>query len=57
MNREDLEQRVANLEEAEHEAIFALGRAVGMKDAVRQILADFLSEEQAQDDDGDEAEQ
>jgi hypothetical protein len=44
MTREDLEQRLRNLEEAEHEAIFSLGRATGMKDAVRQILADFLAE-------------
>lgn len=56
MNREDLEQRVRNLEEAEHEAIFALGKATGAKDAVRQILADFISDEQAQGDETNNAE-
>jgi hypothetical protein len=42
MGIENLKQRVAELEEAEHEAIFALGRTVGAKEAVRQILEEQL---------------
>ena len=52
LTREDLEQRIQNLEAAEHEAIFSLGRATGQKEAMQQILAEFFAAE-ADDEDND----
>ena len=56
---EDLKKRVAELEDAEHEAIFALGMATGRKDEAKQILNWAISPkpDKAQDDEDGETEQ
>ena len=53
MTSDDLRERLSNLEAAKHEAIFQLGMADGKLEAVRQILADMIAEEQEQGDEHD----
>jgi len=53
MTSDDLRERLNNLEEAKHERIYQLGMADGRLEAVRQILADMIAEEQAQGDEHD----
>ena len=50
MNSDDLRERLSNLEAEKHEAIFQLGMADGKLEAVRQIIADTIAEEKAEDD-------